>query len=377
MFPHFSPLLSEWWGPFRLLGSYLVLIGFGTCAAGLTTWLGLPRLWDRLPRDRGKVVAHAGAVAAGKPTGAGLLIVCLVVPWLLVVMPWQAQQLGILGCLALCMLTGYLDDRSGKPWSEFRKGILDLVVALLACLALSRGQAVPVWWPLAKGTFELPLWGFLAVGTPVLWLCINTANCSDGVDGLAGGLIMLSLFYLGGFLYVVVGHVEVANYLLVPHNPQGAKWALLVFTMAGGLAGYLWHNAEPSAVLMGDAGSRSLGLLIGVAVLASGNPALVVVVAPVILINGGAGLVKLAVLRGLRRLGFDIQDPAAKAKPENGGGVAVAHYHVLRLLHSVRFPLHDHCRKNLKWSNTQVLVRFLLIQAFLTPFLLLLLVKLR
>ena len=62
---------------------------------------------------------------------------------------------------------------------------------------------------------------------------------------------------------------------------------------------------------------------------------------------------------------------AARAGAALGGGVAV------RLLHAVRFPLHDHCRKHLAWSNPQVLMRFALLQALLIPLLLVLLIKLR
>jgi phospho-N-acetylmuramoyl-pentapeptide-transferase len=319
----------------------------------------------------------AAQAAAGKPTGGGLLLVLMAVPCWFLVVPWETQQVAVVGCLLLCMLTGYLDDRSEQPWSEFRKGFLDVAVALLTSLAISGGEPVEIWLPFVKTVYTLPLWLFLPIGSVILWFAINTVNCSDGVDGLAGSLIMLSLFCLGGFLYVVRGHVEVADYLLIPHDADGAKWALVVFTAAGALAGYLWHNAEPSAILMGDAGSRSLGLLLGVAVLVSKNPALILVAAPVILINGGAGLVKLALLRGLRKLGMNTDNPCDRDHPDPANRSQHVHYHFMQAVHSVRFPLHDHCRHRLHWSNTQVLVRFALVQAFLTPFLLLLLVKLR
>jgi len=136
-------------------------------------------------------------------------------------------------------------------------------------------------------------------------------------------------------------------------------------------------------VLMGDAGSRFFGLLVGTAALAAGNPFLILVVAPVVLVNGGTGIVKIALLRGFKRLGFDVRSPAViaeaqKAVAHNGGGaVAPEQHQVIRLLHQVRFPLHDHCRKNLGWSNPQVLLRFFIIQAFLTPILFGFLVKVR
>jgi len=380
MFYQLADLLTGFWGPFRLLGSYLVLIGFGTAAAALTVGIMLPRLWHLLPADRGRSHAvHAGK-AKGKPTGGGLLVCLLTLPWLLLVLPLSPELWAIVACLTACMLTGYLDDRSQRPWGEYLKGSLDLGVALITALILSQGRDMPVWMPLIKDQFSLPPWAFIPMATAVLWLCINATNCSDGVDGLAGTLTMLSLFYLGGFLYVVIGHLEMAQYLLVPHNAQGADWALLVFTAAGGLAGYLWYNAEPSVILMGDAGSRYLGLLLGVAVLAASNPFLVLVVAPVVLVNGGTGLFKIVLLRGLRRFGLDIRPPAQRQADGDGAGPLPPvrrHQHLIDLLHRVRFPLHDHVRHRLNWSNPQVLLRFVLIQAFLTPLLFVLLVKLR
>jgi phospho-N-acetylmuramoyl-pentapeptide-transferase len=127
-------------------------------------------------------------------------------------------------------------------------------------------------------------------------------------------------------------------------------------------------------MLMGDAGSRYLGLLLGIAVLVSGNPFLVLVVAPVALLNGGTGLAKLALLRVFRRLGFETSPLSADGV---GGAKGRGPLAMARLLHKVRFPLHDHCRKNLGWSNGQVLMRFALLQAFLTPLLLILLLKIR
>jgi phospho-N-acetylmuramoyl-pentapeptide-transferase len=123
----------------------------------------------------------------------------------------------------------------------------------------------------------------------------------------------------------------------------------MAFAMVGCLAGYLWHNAHPSAVLMGDAGSRPMGLLLGMLVLASGNPFLIFVVASVVLVNGGTGLLKVALLRFFK----------------------------IGIFHQVRYPLHDHFRQQHGWSNTQVLVRFMLLQAVGTPLLLVLLLKVR
>ncbi len=368
-----APYLIKVWGPFRLFSSHLMLLAAATLTAGLVVWSFLPRLWDRLPTDKGKILApDGGKLSIGKPTGAGLLISLLILPALALFVPMGLWESGVVLCLYFCMAFGYLDDRSTTPWGELKKGVLDLVVALAAAFCLYQGQGAHVWLPFVKQAVQVPVQIYVPCAAMLLWFTMNATNCSDGVDGLAGSLTLLSLFALAGLLYGVVGYRPVAEYLLIPHNPDGARWAILVAAFAGALSGYLWHNAEPSRVLMGDAGSRLLGMLVGVAVLVAGNPFLIFVVSPVVLVNGGTGLFKLILLRGFRLLGFDVRPPG-KLSPE----AASRQFALVKALHSVRFPLHDHCRKNMQWSNAQVLMRFVLIQSFLTPLLFVVLVKIR
>ena len=368
-----APYLTEYFGPFRLFASHLMLLAAGTMVGGLMVWYFLPKLWNRLPTDRGKALsADGGAKSKGKPTGAGMLMAFLLLPVLVVFVPIGRWELGTLLFLYLSMWFGYLDDKSSLPWGELRKGSLDLLVALFAAFFIYMGQGGQLWFPFAKHVFDVPAYLYIPGAAVLLWFTMNATNCSDGVDGLAGTLTLLSLFALAGLLYGVVGYKPIADYLLIPHNPDGARWAILIATVAGSLAGYLWHNAEPSRVLMGDAGSRLLGMLVGVAVLVAGNPFLIIVVSPVVLVNGGTGLVKLVLLRVCHRIGFDAR-PTHTLSPE-----AASKQHVLiKMLHRIRFPLHDHFRKNMRWSNAQVLMRFVLVQSFLTPLLFVILVKIR
>jgi phospho-N-acetylmuramoyl-pentapeptide-transferase len=216
-------------------------------------------------------------------------------------------------------------------------------------MAVCRLQPFQLWLPLLKTPVTLAPWLFVPLGTAVIWLMINATNCTDGVDGLSGSLAALAFLTLGGILYAVVGHKDISSYLLVPHYTDGADWALMSFMLVGTLSGYLWHNAYPSAVLMGDAGSRPLGLLLGMLGLATGNPFLILIVASVVLANGATGLLKVALLRFFK----------------------------ISIFGNVRYPLHDHVRQNRGWSNTQVMVRFMLLQAVGTPILLVLLFKVR
>lgn len=366
--------LTEFWGPFRLLSSHLLLMSVGALLSGLLTWYFLPRLWRLLPQDRGKaVVGKEGMHSKGKPTAAGLIFSLLLLPIVFLFVPLSGwEEYGVLLCLYACMLFGFLDDASDKPWGEFKKGMLDFLVTFGATYCLYCAHGSEVWVPFLKGVYLVSPFWYLLGGTFLLWLSTNATNCSDGIDGLAGSLVVGALAVLAILLYLVIGYRPVADYLLIPHNPDAARWAVLAVITMGSVAGYLWYNAAPSQVLMGDAGSRFLGMLIGVLVLVSGNFFLVLVVAPVLLVNGATGLVKLVLLRCLKRLGFDVRPPdqtmPLKSAPQNG---------LIKVLHSVRFPLHDHFRKKKGWSNEKVLMRYLLIQAVLAPILFILFVKLR
>lgn len=360
----------------RLFASHLVLLSIGVIIAGMLTYILLPRLWNRLPKDHGKALVPQGERSAGKPTGAGIILSLVAAAVMLLVVPPDWSVVGVVLSLLAAMFFGYKDDASTVPWGQLRKGLLDLFCAFVAALCFCKWEPVTIWLPLIKDALAVPPAIYVPCATAILWLSINAMNCSDGVDGLAGSLGLISLLSLSALLYLVLGNKFVAAYLLLPHYMDGAKWAIMSATVAGAVGGYLWHNAEPSKVLMGDAGSRMLGLAIGVEVLASGNPLLIVVVAPVVLANGGTGLVKIVLLRFLRRLGFDIA-PTPSPTDAHDAPTPPHRPGIIRLLNKVRFPLHDHCRKNLGWSNAQVLMRFVLIQSVLIPILFAIFVKVR
>ena len=366
---YLAELLKNYWGPFRLLQSHALLLAGGTFTAALLCWLLLPRLWERLPRDRGKALCKdlGGLKSAGKPTGAGFWVSLVCLPVLILFAPLRLWDAAAVLALYGAMLFGYLDDKAVVPWGELKKGLLDAVVsiAIAAFIFLGHSQkdeATGVWvmvqWlPFVKTIWLAHWYVYVPIAAFVLWFTMNATNCSDGVDGLAGTLTLVMLVMLAVILYVVVGYWPVAHYFLLPAIPDAAKWAIVVMTVAGGFGGYLWYNAEPSKILMGDAGSRFLGILVAAASLMTGNVLFVLALAPVVLVNGGGGLGKLVLLRLAKKVGLDIGEA--------------------NVIRKVRFPLHDHCKKNLGWSNAQVLMRFVLLQLVIMPILLLILLKVR
>jgi len=336
-------------GPFRLFTSYIFLAGLGTALGAIATWWLLPKFWHLLPVDRGREYAIDAEKSIGKPISAGIIFIPLFIIIALLVVPFDLRFVEILLCVVAAMMVGYMDDRSVGGWSEYSLGAIDLVIALLASMAICQMTDYVIWLPLLKDPIVISPALFLLGATPLIWVSINATNCTDGVDGLSASLSSMAILFLGGILYGIVGHADISEYLLVPHYEQGADWAIMAFILVGCLTGYLWHNSYPSAVLMGDAGSRPIGLMLGILVLACGNPFLILVVAFVVLVNGATGLVKVALLRFFK----------------------------IGIFGNVRYPLHDHVRHNMGWSNTQVLVRFMLLQAVGTPILLVLLLKIR
>ncbi len=336
------------WGPLRLFDSFFFLsaVGFSVCA--LTTWIALPRLWSLLPKDRGRAFAVDADQSVGKPVSAGLIFVSIFCVAALIFIPFDAVCLRTIPFLIVAMLVGYFDDRRGG-FSEYPLAAMDLLVALGVSIVICGFSDTAIWLPGWKGVLQLGPWLSIPLATGVIWLSINATNCSDGVDGVSGSLTATAITILGGLLYTVIGNQGVAQHLNIPVNREGANWAIMAFLMAGCVAGYLWYNAAPSAVLMGDSGSRPLGMLMGMLVVATGNPLFLLLVASVIVLNGATGLVKVALLRFLE----------------------------VRVLAGVRFPLHDHCRKQLGWSNTQVLVRFMLLHLGLSAVLVILALKVR
>jgi len=347
MLYYLGQYLQQFWGPARLLCSYSVLIALALYLGFSLTKFLIPKFYDKLPHDRGRefTIKENAEAAKGKPTGSGVVFITIFVLLAFLVVPMGWMRATILVLTWLTMLTGYLDDRSVTSWGEYLKGALDLIISVSASCVLYYGLKelsddgiVRFWLPFVSHQIPVNPIVYIIICTIMLWASINTTNCTDGVDGLSSTLVLLGLITLGLIFYFLIGHTDIAEYLLVPHLKSGANWAVMVFAMAGVVMGYLWHNAFPSECLMGDAGSRALGFFTGVCVMVTGNPLIFLATSSIIFVNGGMGLLKVALLRFFK----------------------------IKIFENIRFPLHDHMRKNHGWSPTQVLIKFMIIQILIT-----------
>ena len=303
----------------NVLNNIQVTSFLGIMAAFLFTCLFINLFYSKLPTDQGRDFAHDGKLSAGKPRGAGFVFIVVFIGVSILFGKVETENIIYLILVFAAMLTGFLDDCSKAPWGEYKKGILDLAIAVMLANTVINFNGTTIKLISLDMTITLPpvLYGILAV--ILVWVSINVTNCADGVDGLSGTLTITTLMTL----YVVMELINVAT---------DFSYNILLFVVC--ILGYLWFNATPSKLMMGDAGSRAMGLFIAIAALKSGSPVLYIPAAIVLILDGGLGLVKVALLRFLK----------------------------IHILKNTRTPLHDHVRKVKGWSNTQAVFRFVIIQ---------------
>lgn len=303
-----------------ILGKSYPIIAFaGILFAFLMTCICIAKLNKFLPKDIGRDFAHDGKLSAGKPRGAGIIFI-IVFTLAIVIFGNINIEIGIyLFLVFLEMLTGFFDDASDKPWGEYKKGILDFIVALIVAITYVHYNGTTIQIATLGVSCTLPKIVFIILTIILVWVSINVTNCSDGVDGLSGTLTIVTLTTI----YIITR---------ILGKGMDMEFPILIFIVC--LLGYLWYNATPSKLLMGDAGSRAMGIFISIAILKTQSPFLYLLVAAVLIVDGGLGLIKVSLLRFLK----------------------------IHILKNTRTPIHDHVRKVSGWSNTQTVYRFTIIQ---------------
>lgn len=293
---------------------------FGSIFAFFATVILMKLFAPKLPQDQGRAFAVEGTLSKGKIRGAGIVFVIVYALTVLVFDHVSTEKVIYLAVIVATMLTGYFDDASEKPWNEYVKGAFDLILALVVAgtYLYFNGSSFMVLPGLPDTSIHIPVWLAAILIVALVWTSINVTNCTDGVDGLSGTLTIMTL---GSFILCL----ELQGF------PDETLF-MIYFTVV--LTAYLWFNANPSTMLMGDAGSRAMGMIIAITALMSGYPLLYIPFAFVMIIDGGLGLLKVALLRFLK----------------------------IRILKNTRCPLHDQARKVNGWSNTQVVFRFAVIQ---------------
>jgi phospho-N-acetylmuramoyl-pentapeptide-transferase len=279
LYPLLYPL-ADHVGAFNLFRYITFRSGGAVVTALLISFIAGPRViaWLKSKQGEGQPIREDGPAShlvrkKGTPTMGGFLILlALTISTLLWADLTNPYVWIVLLVTAGFGLIGFLDDyrkltrRSHRGVPGKLRLLLEALIAAAACIvcaylmppALANSIAVPFFKNavLNVGWFFLPFGIFVVIGAS------NAVNLTDGLDGLA---IVPSMIAAGcfGFIAYVVGNAIFANYLQVHHVPGAGELAVFCGALIGASLGFLWFNAPPASVFMGDTGSLSIGGALG------------------------------------------------------------------------------------------------------------------
>ena len=264
----------------------------------------------RMRQGKGQPIREDGpqshlVTKVGTPTMGGLLILLAVMASTLLWGDLSNPYLWIVSLTTLGFgLVGFADDflkvRGGSSAgvSGRVKIVLEAIIALVAVLAVSTILPQPLATSYATPFFKdvlvpfgLPL--FVLAGMFVIVGSSNAVNLTDGLDGLAIVPLMIASASFGLIAYLV-GHAIFANYLQVHFVPGAGELAVLCAALIGAGLGFLWYNAPPAMVFMGDTGSLSLGGGLGAIAVATKHEIVLAIIGGLFVLEAVSVIVQVA-----------------------------------------------------------------------------------
>lgn len=281
----------------------------------------------------------------GTPTMGGVLILGAMVVATLLWARWDNAYVWIVLAVTLSYgLIGFADDYRKVSRNDAYSGLsgrarllAEGAIALVAAWALASVQPEALSMKLALpflkdvlinlGWFFLPFAMFIIVGAA------NAVNITDGLDGLAIMPVMIAAATLGIIAYAV-GRVDFAEYLDVHYVPGTGELLVLVAGLIGGGLGFLWYNAPPAAVFMGDTGSLALGGALGTMAVAIKHEIVLGIVGGIFVVETLSVIIQVAYYKRTGKRVF------------------------------LMAPIHHHFEKR-GWSEPQIVIRFWIISLVL------------
>ncbi|HLV46410.1 MAG TPA: phospho-N-acetylmuramoyl-pentapeptide-transferase [Flavobacterium sp.] len=183
---------------------------------------------------------------------------------------------------------------------------------------------------------------FIPVVIFIITAISNGANLTDGIDGLAAGTSAINVVALGVFTFVS-GNIIFSNYLNIMYIPYSGEMTVFIAAFVGALVGFLWYNAYPAQVFMGDTGSLTIGGIIAVLAISTRKELLLPVLCGVFLIENLSVVMQVSYFKYTKR--------------KYGEGRRIF----------LMSPLHHHYQKS-GYHESKIVTRFWIVAIFLAVF---------
>lgn len=360
------PLREQFFG-FNLF-RYITFRSAGAVATALVLiFLFVPGFINKLKKlNFGQVIRDDGPethkIKQGTPTMGGIFIVASI---LISVLLWarldNTKIILLLISLVILAFVGFLDDylkikyNNSKGLDGKYKIIAQIIVGLiigiflyyfdkstyLMSLQFNTGKGIletvkvsqvpssTLFLPFASNIFfDLKLL-YVPFAVFVVTSMSNAVNLTDGLDGLAIGLLIIMSIALALLSYIT-GHSFVASYLKIPFISDAGEITIFIGALIGAGLGFLWFNAHPASIFMGDVGSLSLGGVLGIIALFIKQELLLIIIAAVYVLEAASVIIQVFSYKVFKKRVFAMS------------------------------PIHHHFEKK-GWKETQIVFRFYII----------------
>jgi len=303
----------------------------------------------RLKQGKGQPIRADGpkshlVTKKGTPTMGGLMILSgLLVSTLLWANPKNPYVWIVLGVTLCFGLIGFYDDylkvtrQSHSGFAGRTRLIAEGIVAIAACMALAslgRGNAATsLVFPFFKDLVVNLGWMFVLVGAFVIVGAGNAVNLTDGLDGLAIVPVMIASASFGLIAYLA-GNAVFAEYLQIHYVAGTGELAVLCGALIGASLGFLWFNAPPASIFMGDTGSLALGGMLGTIAVATKHEIVLAVIGGLFVLEAVSVIVQVVSFKLTGRRVFRMA------------------------------PIHHHYEQ-LGWTESQIVIRFWIVAVVL------------
>ncbi len=300
--------------------------------------------WLRLRQGKGQPIRDDGPQShlakVGTPTMGGLMI--LTALGISVLLWMDLSNPLVWACLLVTTgfgLVGYKDDydkvkkRSHKGISGRIRLIMEFLIAGVAVAIIIQNSSTNLYLPFVNGPVADLGYFYIVFGAFVIVAFGNSVNLTDGLDGLATMPVIIACIAFMMIAYLA-GNVKFAEYLGIPHVPGAGDLAILCGAIVGAGLAFLWFNAPPAAVFMGDTGSLALGGALGAIAVAAHHEIVLGIVGGLFVLEAMSVIIQVAVYKRTGKRVFKMA------------------------------PIHHHFEQ-LGWKESTVVIRFWIVSIIL------------